>query len=340
MLLPNLGGPCPHLPGPPNRVFTIVQQRRPPQDLPTDFDHRLVLFPTRYAPYVPAELPARPACRPGTGRQVKTRRRAIRQVAVLEVGGRLSDVVQELDLAIQLALAEGPRGVVCDLSTVLEDAELVAVEVLATVGRHVRDWPGIPVAVACPDPHVREALGAHPLGSHLIVRTSLFSTVSAVLATPTVAIERLQLAAHPTAPRASREFVARALLNWRLDPVTPFASTVVSELVASSSINAGTDIDLSVAWNLGALRLTVRDHSPALPDQWHSVPDLRRRGLTAVADLSRAFGVFPTADGGNLFWAVLEAPQPRPATSNGMRTSHGEPSKNASINKFTPAAPN
>ena len=69
---------------------------------------------------------------------MKTRRRAIRQVAVLEVGGRLSDVVQELDLAIQLALAEGPRGVVCDLSTVLEDAELVAVEVLATVGRHVQ----------------------------------------------------------------------------------------------------------------------------------------------------------------------------------------------------------
>src|SRR5665811_2432110 len=98
------------------------------------------------------------------------------------VTGRLVDVAQELDLAIQLALAEGPRGVVCDLSAVLEGAEPGAVEVLATAGRHVRDWPGIPVAVACPDPWVREALRVQPLGGHLIVTASLFSAVSAVLA--------------------------------------------------------------------------------------------------------------------------------------------------------------
>ena len=318
----------------------MAQQPTIPQDMPRREDPHLVPSPTWNQRHVPTELQAQSTVHPSTRQQVRVRTHATHQVMVAEVAGRLRDVVLDLDYAIQMALAERHRGVVCDLSGVLAGAEPVAVEVLAASGRHVRDWPGIPVAVACPDPHVREALGAHPLGSHLIVRTSLFSAVSAVRATPTVAIERLQLAAHPTAPRASREFVARALLNWRLDPVTPFASTVVSELVASSSINAGTDIDLSVAWNLGALRLTVRDHSPALPDQWHSVPDLRRRGLTAVADLSRAFGVFPTADGGNLFWAVLEAPQPRPATSNGMRTSHGEPSKNASINKVTPAAPN
>jgi len=31
-----------------------------------------------------------------------------------------------------------------------------------------------------------------------------------------------------------------------------------------STIHAGTEVDLSVAWSLGALRLTVRDHSPEL----------------------------------------------------------------------------
>ena len=104
-------------------------------------------------------------------------------MAVVEVAGRLGDGVEELDRAIQLALADGPRGVVCDLSGVLENAAAVAVEVLATAGRHVRDWPAVPVAVACPDPQVREALEAHPLGAHLIVRASLFSAVTAVLAT-------------------------------------------------------------------------------------------------------------------------------------------------------------
>jgi hypothetical protein len=243
--------------------------------------------------------------------RVRARTRVIRQVAVVEVAGPLSEVVEDLDRAIQLALAEGPRGVVCDLSNVSEGADPVAVEVLATAGRHVRDWPGIPVAVACPDPRVREYLRAHPLGGHLILTASLFSAVSEVLATPSLTVESRRLAPHPTAPRASRDFVTRTLLDWRLGRAIPFASLVVSELVTSSSVNAGTDIDLSVVWDQGALRLTVRDHGPALPGQSYSVLDLHGRGLSVVAGLSRSFGFLPTADGGQVVWAVLDAPRPQ-----------------------------
>src|SRR5450631_2335176 len=285
----------------------MAQQPSTTHDLPADFDHHVVLFPTRSTTDVPGELAALSAGSPATGR---IRTHTIRQVAILELSCRLSEAVEALDRAIRLALAEGPRGVVCDLSNVLEDADPVAVEVLATAGRHVRDWPGIPVAVACPDHRVREALRAHPLGGHLILTASLFSAVSEVAATPIQTIERLQLSAHPTAPRASRNFVARTLLDWRLGRAIPFASLVVSELVASSSVHAGTDIDLSVAWNLGALRLTVRDRGPAPRGQGASDLDLRGRGLTVVAGLSRAFGVLPTADGGKVVWAVLEAPRP------------------------------
>jgi len=85
--------------------------------------------------------------------------------------------------------------------------------------------------------------------------------------------------------------------------------------VASSSMNAGTDIDLSVVWDLGALRLTVRDHGPGLPDQPDSVLDLHGRRLTVVAGLSRAFGVLPTADGGKVVWAVLDAPRSQPSNN-------------------------
>ena len=227
--------------------------------------------------------------------------------------GRLADVVEDLDSAFQVALAEGPRGVVCDLSAVIQYADPGALQMLATAGRHVRDWPGTPVAVACPDPQVRHALSIHPLGSHLIVTESMFTAMSTVLATPTLVVERLRLAAHPTAPRAAREFVTRTLRDWRLDQISPFASLVVSQLVASSSIGAGTDIDLTLAWNLGALRLSVGDHGPALPGQRPSSLDLHGRGLTAVvAGRSRTFGALPTADGGKVVWAVLEAPrQPR-----------------------------
>lgn len=293
----------------------MEQQLSSTQNHHADFDRRVVPFPTRHAPHFAAKFPAKSATHPRTALHTRVRTRASGQVAVLEVAGRLDDVVEELDLAIQLALSKSPRGVVCDLSGVLEGAEPGAVAVLATAGRHVRDWPGIPVAVACPNPWVRQALRAHPLGDQLIMAESVSSAVSSVLATPYLIVQCLRLAAHPTAPRAARNFVTRTLLDWRLTRIIPFASLLVSELVASSSVHAGTDIDLSVVWDRGALRLTVGDHGQALPGQ-PSVPRLHGRGLTVVAGLSRAFGVLPAADGGDVVWAVLEAPRTRHSASN------------------------
>jgi anti-sigma regulatory factor (Ser/Thr protein kinase) len=248
------------------------------------------------------------------------RTRAIGQVVVLELAGPLGEVVEDLDQAIQVALADRPRGVVCDLSAAPEEAEPGAVEWLATAGRHVRHWPGIPVAVACPNPRVREALSNHPLGRHLIVTASVAPVLSAVLATPIPDVDCLSLSPHPSAPRASRDFVARALQGWGLDPLVPAASLVVSELVTNSTIHAGTDIELSVAWSLGLLRLTVRDKSPDLPrQQFPQCLDVHGRGLSVVAALSRAFGVLPTAGGGKAVWAVLNAARPTSSTINGMQ---------------------
>jgi len=292
-----------------------------PHELHSDSDHQVLLFPTPFAACDPTDLPAQSACRQATTARARVSTRVIRQVVVLEAAGRLGEVVEDLDLSMQLALADEPRGVVCDLSAVLGGFEPAAVEVLGTAGRHVRDWPGIPVGVACPDPQVREALRAHPLGKHLIVTESLFSAMSAVLATPTLTVERLRLAPHPTAPRAAHNFVTRTLLDWQLNRVISVASLVVSDLVSSSTISAGTDINLSVVWNLDALRLTVRDHRPG---RRHPRPDLHRRGLTVVAGLSRAFGVLPTANDGHMVWAVLDAPRSGPPISHHRPAAQGQ----------------
>ncbi len=45
----------------------VVHQQGNPGYVPTDFDHYLVLFPTRYATYVPAGLPAQSASGPAFG---------------------------------------------------------------------------------------------------------------------------------------------------------------------------------------------------------------------------------------------------------------------------------
>jgi hypothetical protein len=176
------------------------------------------------------------------------------------------------------------------------------------------------VAVACSDPLVREALAAHPLGGYLIVTASLPPALSAVQATPNPAAEWLQLDPRPSAPREARDFVTRTLREWGLDALTLSAGLVVSELVANST-HTGTDIDVSVAWDRGALRLTVRDNSPDRPRQPYSHLDPYARRLSVVAVLSRAFGVLPTADGGKIVWAVLNAA--RPSSSTG--TARAEP---------------
>ena len=290
-----------------------------PHELDADSEHQVLRFRSRPAAWDPSDLRDQSAGRPATPRRAQVSTRTIRQVTVLGVGGRLSDVVEDLDRAIELALADGPRGVVCDLSAEREGEEPVAVDMLAAAGRHVRDWPAIPVVVVCPDPQVREGLRAHRLGRHLIVAESLFCAVSAVLAAPTCSVESRRLTPHPTAPHAARKFVTQTLLNWQLNEVAPSASQVANELVASSSINAGTDIDLSLAWNHDALRLAVRDQGPGLPVQAHTGLDLRGESLTVVAAHSRAFGVLPTDNGGKVVWAVLEAPHPPPPTSQHRR---------------------
>lgn len=239
---------------------------------------------------------------------------ALDDVVVLEVAGRLSDVVEDLDRAIQLALSDGPRGVVCDLSAVLEDADPDAVDMLATAGRHVQDWPGTPVAVACRDSRVLSALKAHPLGAHLIVTKSALTAVAEILASPAPAVERVHLAPQPTAARDSRDFVTRTLLKWKLGSSIPCVCLVVSELVTNAALHAGTDIDVSLAWNMTAMRLTVADRSSDLPHPQHYDFDRHRRGLTIVAGLSRAFGVLPTAPVGGVVWAVFDVPKPHAST--------------------------
>ncbi len=301
--------------------FAIAPLPSHPNNSFGDFDHHVVWCPTRSAASAPNEPPVRSAARPTAVPQVRVIRRAKGRVVVLEVAGWHGDVVDDLDREIQLALADRPRGVVCDLSAVPEGPDHGAVQVLATAGRHVSDWPGIPVAVVCPDPRVREALSAHPQGGHLIVTAEMIPAVSAVLATPVPDVACLRLTPHPTAPRASRDFVARVLLGWGLGPYIPAASLVVSELVTNSTIHASTDIELSVAWSMGILRLTVRDKSPDLPRQRRPrLADTHGRGISLVTGLSRGFGVLQAADGGKVVWAVLVAEKPT-TTADGLSQS-------------------
>ena len=194
LLPPNLGGSCPYIPGPSKRVAMVLASSIAPA---FSTDRHAGLFRTRLAAHVPNATPAPSADPPAFGPQVRARTRTERGVVVLKVAGRLGAVIEDLDWAIQLALADGPRGVVC-------------------------------------------------------------------------------------------------------------------ELVTNSTFHAGTDIALSVAWSRGALRLTVQDNSPEPPRQRFPQFDQHGRARSAVDGLNRAVGVLPTANGGKVVWAVLNAARPTP----------------------------
>ena len=104
------GGPCPQHSGTTESSFTISHRLGHEHDLLPKFDYLFVPSPSRQWAYGLAEPPTRPPRRPATGRRGQLRERAIREVAVREVTGRLTDVVEDLDLAVQVALAEGPHG--------------------------------------------------------------------------------------------------------------------------------------------------------------------------------------------------------------------------------------
>jgi hypothetical protein len=250
-------------------------------------------------------VPVRPRrAAPAARRPVRTH--TLGQVIILDVDGPLTDVVEGLDRATRLALARTPRGVVCDLSGVVEPGATGALRGLATSGRHPRDWPGAPVAMAGLDSHASATLRGKPLGDHLLVSESLRDSLSSVLQTDAPVVASLRLAPLPTAPQAARDFLSQTLLNWRLGRHIAAAAPVVVELVADAFSEARADIELTVSWHRQAIRIAVRDELPDLPAQRQDV-DKPRHGLTVVSRLSRACGVLPSDDGGRVVWAVLDA---------------------------------
>ncbi len=141
-----------------------------------------------------------------------------------------------------------------------------------------------------------------------MVTASVRQALSVVLQASLPAAQSLRLAPHPTAPRASRDFVSRTLLDWRMSQHLPAACLVVSELVTNAMTHAGTDIHLTVSEHRQDIRVAVRDGSPDLPVEKVGVTGEHGRGLAIVAGLSSAWGALSHTEGGKVVWAVIDAP--------------------------------
>lgn len=232
------------------------------------------------------------------------------EVTVVDAGaGRLADLAGPLVHGVRVALAEDPRAVICDLSSVTGAGEEQVDALMSAAGQYARAWPAAAVAMFCREPVLRNRLRQHPMSEHVPVRASERQAVIAATRSRPATTALLELPPSPLASRLARDFVSRTCLDWELSQGIASACLIVSEFVTNGVLHAGTQMNLAVARHRHVLRVAVRDSS-SKPLRARGGPETGRRihgrGLTLVEAVSRAWGVLPTADGGKVVWAVLD----------------------------------
>lgn len=133
---------------------------------------------------------------------------------------------------------------------------------------------------------------------------------SAVLADGALASRSSETArfhADAHAPTAARAFVADVLRAGAGEDTELLdnAALAISELATNAVRYGGGAFSVTVTSLADAVRISVRDETPELPEPRHSSPeDPRGRGLHIVGALSRDWGTIPRLDG-KIVWAEL-----------------------------------
>ncbi len=97
--------------------------------------------------------------------------------------------------------------------------------------------------------------------------------------------------------------VAHACDEWGRHAELGPAVAIVRELVTNAVMHARSGLSVTIAQCGPALRICVRDGSPAPPILQPAEPTaLHCRGVFLVAALARSWGVLPTGDGGKVVW--------------------------------------
>ncbi|WP_422733433.1 ATP-binding protein [Micromonospora sp. WMMD558] len=116
----------------------------------------------------------------------------------------------------------------------------------------------------------------------------------------------LNLPAHPDSPAAARRLVADRCRAWGRPGMMERAVIVTSELVSNAVEHAGTELDVTLVEQAGAVRVSVRDRAADRPDPAANGNLLaeRGRGIPIVAALASDWG-FVTVGDGKTTWAVV-----------------------------------
>ena len=197
--------------------------------------------------------------------------------------------VSQIQRSLLKELSAQPYALICDLSGV-QQLDPVCGTVFSTVASHPSSrWPTTNFLLCGARPPVAGILRRLELPRFLPLYATLEEALDAA---------------------AARGFVRDVLDYWQ--PALPDAGVVeravllANELVTNAVTHAGTDLRLRLELRGDWLHVAVRDGSPRLLRLVTAGFEAEGgRGLRLVAELARAWGVRPHADGGKVVWCTL-----------------------------------
>lgn len=206
------------------------------------------------------------------------------------------------------ALADQPRGVICDLTDLDEEhLDVDALWQVADLAGEARVWPSTPVVAVCTEAQ-RELL--RRCGIPVQPEPNQGAALRRVASESRAAqVRRTRLEPRAQSCRTAREFLDATWSEWRLSFPVDDAKLVVNELMRRVLAHATAPIRLSVAMDGQTPWLMVREMraeahvGAAMPHECTAATDERP---TMMADmLCSAWGSLPTSDGSRALWAAL-----------------------------------
>ena len=204
--------------------------------------------------------------------------------------------------------AQEPRAMVLDLDA-MDVMGTAPLTVFPLVWARISDWPGVPLLLVAAREPLRALLAGNAVSRFVPTYRSMAEALGTLEDPPPRRRRRLLLGNKPDAARRARRTVEQVCLEWEIPEVSADAVLVVSELTENVVRHARSEGWLCLELRGHLFTVAVADSDPRPPRP--CPPDERRhggRGLTLVAELSRAWGYAPQLQQGKVVWAVLPVP--------------------------------
>lgn len=200
-----------------------------------------------------------------------------------------------------------PRAVIVDLTDV-NVASDTSLAIFPAVQTRLQVWPGVPLLLVTGGGAARALLTRTSTGRFLPVHDTVCDAIAAIDEPPPRRVTHLQVPNELTSPRLAREFVRTACRDWDLHALIDDALLLVGELVTNVVVHTSASPLVRVEHRRNLLSVAVYDDQPgevSLRDPGVGFAGLH--GLLLVAQISTAWGCFPTSRDGKVVWATIRA---------------------------------